>query len=274
MAQTIRRVETGGEGAVVFQTRRPAGMLPNGDQSQRDAQVEGGMEFYEVFERVVDLLQRQGRVTYRALKRQFALDDNYLEDLKAELISAQRLAVDEQGRVLVWIGEASTTAPAQSATQHVQLHTPSAPVLPDAEAPLISAAERRQLTVLFCDLVDSTGLARQLDPEDLHAVEAEFRYQRGAPPQATYLFKHALIHDAAYQSYCPGGGDALSRALRDAARVAGPPLYGGQLDNPGHALLAEGRPACHRTLGASGGDRAPCRLGQTSIWCSGNSSKV
>ena len=31
-------------------------------------------------------------------------------------------------------------------------------------------------------------------------VEAEFLYQRGVPPQATYVFKHALIQDAAYQS--------------------------------------------------------------------------
>src|SRR5262249_23248230 len=31
-------------------------------------------------------------------------------------------------------------------------------------------------------------------------VEAEFLYQRGLPPQATYTFKHALIQDVAYQS--------------------------------------------------------------------------
>ncbi len=31
-------------------------------------------------------------------------------------------------------------------------------------------------------------------------VEAELLYQRGLPPQATYVFKHALIQDAAYQS--------------------------------------------------------------------------
>ena len=31
-------------------------------------------------------------------------------------------------------------------------------------------------------------------------MEAEFLYQRGVPPQATYLFKHALIQDTAYQS--------------------------------------------------------------------------
>jgi predicted ATPase len=31
-------------------------------------------------------------------------------------------------------------------------------------------------------------------------IEAELLYQRGIPPQATYLFKHALVQDAAYQS--------------------------------------------------------------------------
>jgi len=31
-------------------------------------------------------------------------------------------------------------------------------------------------------------------------VAAEFLYQQGLPPQATYRFKHALIQDAAYQS--------------------------------------------------------------------------
>ena len=31
-------------------------------------------------------------------------------------------------------------------------------------------------------------------------VEAEIVYQRGVPPQATYVFKHALIQDAAYAS--------------------------------------------------------------------------
>ena len=49
----------------------------------------------------------EGRVTYRALKRRFDLDDEYLEDLKGELINAKRLAVDEDGEVLVWTGGAT-----------------------------------------------------------------------------------------------------------------------------------------------------------------------
>jgi predicted ATPase/class 3 adenylate cyclase len=44
--------------------------------------------------------------------------------------------------------------------------------------PLKSAAERRHLTILFCDLVDSVKLASQLDPEDWHAIVAS--YQRAA----------------------------------------------------------------------------------------------
>src|SRR2546428_10474772 len=68
--------------------------------------VGGGsaMTFEEILEQAIALLQRRGRLTYRALKRQFNLDDDYLEDLKAELIQGQRLAVDEDGEVLVWTG--------------------------------------------------------------------------------------------------------------------------------------------------------------------------
>ena len=62
------------------------------------------MQFYEVLAQVIELLQRQGRVSYRALKRQFDLDNEYLEDLKAEIIKAKRVAVDEDGDVLVWTG--------------------------------------------------------------------------------------------------------------------------------------------------------------------------
>ena len=61
------------------------------------------MKFSELVEQVHMLLQRQRRVSYRALKREFDLDDEYIEDLKAELIDARQLAADENGKVLVWI---------------------------------------------------------------------------------------------------------------------------------------------------------------------------
>src|SRR5262249_2767334 len=77
------------------------------------------------------------------------------------LIEGQRLASDERGTVLVWTGDAATPpAPPSPASPPATPETTSAP----------PEAERRQLTVLFCDLVDSTVLASQLDPEDLREV--------------------------------------------------------------------------------------------------------
>jgi TOMM system kinase/cyclase fusion protein len=131
------------------------------------------MTFEEILDQAIAMLQRRGRLTYGALKRQFQLDDAYLEDLKAELIEGQRLAADEDGRVLVWTGGVSTPSAsvaspppqpeASLAAPHTWVTSPAAERHP-------ADAERRQLTVLFCDLVDSTVLASQLDPEDLREV--------------------------------------------------------------------------------------------------------
>jgi predicted ATPase/class 3 adenylate cyclase len=131
------------------------------------------MTFYDILEQVIGLLQRHGRVTYRALKRQFQLDDDVLEDLKEELIYGQRLAVDEDGRVLVWTGGASMPPEAIASFPLHQEGPQAAPPTWAASPPAASRpadAERRQLTVLFCDLADSTVLARQLDPEELRDV--------------------------------------------------------------------------------------------------------
>ena len=63
----------------------------------------------------------RGRVSYRALKRRFDLDEDYLEDLKAEIIQAKKLAVDEDGAVLVWTGD-SAIAPAPVSDQERPPH--------------------------------------------------------------------------------------------------------------------------------------------------------
>jgi class 3 adenylate cyclase/predicted ATPase len=220
------------------------------------------MGFYEVLDQVVALLRRRGRVTYRSLKREFQLDDACLEDLKEELINAQRLAADEQGIVLVWTGapaaaEADSRPPAEAERQlynvflavkallqreqrvtyrtlrHVfgvddaclravrdellfrQLAREEddqglvwagqdAPEAPDTEKAFVDrgsqSAERRQLTVLFCDLVGSTQLSGQLDPEDLRAVVCAYQeaaaavIRRYAGHIAQYLGDGLLVY--------------------------------------------------------------------------------
>ena len=108
------------------------------------------VKFYEVVNQIVALLQREGRVSYRALKREFDLDDDFLEDLKAELIETKELAVDKGGKMLVWVG--SSPVP----SSEFQVSSSSQPLTPNPQ-PL--SAERRQLTVMFCDLVGSTALS-------------------------------------------------------------------------------------------------------------------
>jgi hypothetical protein len=46
------------------------------------------MTFEELLDQVLTMLQRRGRVSYRALQRQFTLDEAYLEDLKDAILFA------------------------------------------------------------------------------------------------------------------------------------------------------------------------------------------
>jgi len=180
------------------------------------------MGFYEVLERVQELLRHRGRVTYRALKREFDLDDAFIEDLKAELIDAQHLAVDENGNVLVWTSATGTTSapvsPPSSSEQPpaIQEDQPTHHVTSPQDEPRTPHAERRQLTVMFCDLVGSTALSAQLDPEDLREVVRTYQatcatiIHRFEGYIAQYLGDGLLI----YFSYPLAHEDDARRAVR------------------------------------------------------------
>ena len=131
------------------------------------------MTFEEILDQALAMLQRRGRVAYRTLKRQFELDEDALEDLKTELIKAQRLAVDEDGEVLVWTGgalsgPAAASVPAQDRAPLA--YTPahlSEKILTSRTA---LEGERKQVTVLFADIKGSTELIAGLDPEEARAL--------------------------------------------------------------------------------------------------------
>src|SRR4029453_3560800 len=120
----------------------------------------------EVVAQAIEWLQQDHRVSYRALTRQFALDDDSLADLKAELVDVRRVGVEHDGAVLVWAGP-SAAAPPTGASGGQLAAAVARPLPPEPRTP---DAERRQLTVMFCDLVGSTPLSGQLDPEDLREV--------------------------------------------------------------------------------------------------------
>ena len=153
------------------------------------------MTFEESLNQAMALLQRQSRVSYRALKRQFDLDEAYVEDLKLELIEVHQVAVDQDNTMLVWTGGVAAPSPAAAEAVSVQARTPDAapltytpPHLTDkilAARPAL-AGERKQVTVLFADIKDSTELIKDLDPEAAqqlldpalhHMMDAVHRYE-------------------------------------------------------------------------------------------------
>src|SRR4029453_3735032 len=108
------------------------------------------MTFDEILEQVITLLQRQGRVSYPALKIRFSLDDEYLEALKAELLYVHPVR-DDDGRGLIWTGgtargQAVVPQPAQPTPQPAVQAQHSPLIEPRPTAPPAPDAERRQLT--------------------------------------------------------------------------------------------------------------------------------
>jgi class 3 adenylate cyclase/tetratricopeptide (TPR) repeat protein len=128
------------------------------------------MTFDEILDQTIAMLQRRRRVSYRALKRQFTLDEEYLEDLKHEIITVHRLAVDQDGEMLVWASDIAFAPLSEASTSRHEraplTYTP--PHLTDKILTSRSAleGERKQVTVLFADLKGSMELLADRDPEE------------------------------------------------------------------------------------------------------------
>lgn len=118
--------------------------------------AESGRRFHAVLPVLTALLQREVRVTYQMLNDVFVLDDVLLDELRRELIF-KRQAIDERGEGLVWTNGLPAARP--------DIWDPASEAAHQAPE-----AERRHLTVMFCDLVGSTDLSGRLDPEDLREV--------------------------------------------------------------------------------------------------------
>jgi predicted ATPase/class 3 adenylate cyclase len=157
--------------------------------------------FHALLRAVMGLLQREKRVTYRELKYVFGIDDALVEEIR-EALTFKQVACDQASTGLVWTGDGHPAGPPVAETTGWPLSPEAAPVASSAPseralsnpatdavvpAPEASSAptvfrpepelarsapeaERRQLTVMFCDLADSTTLSQQLDPEDLREV--------------------------------------------------------------------------------------------------------
>jgi class 3 adenylate cyclase/predicted ATPase len=179
------------------------------------------MTFEEILDQAIAMLQRRGRVTYRLLQRQFQLDDDTLRDLRAELRYAHGAVISEDEQGMVWTGGAAVLpTPPPAVSQPFQPSVSQEAPAPQADGtpttPSTPDAERRQLTVMFCDLVDSTKLSSQLDPEDYRDVVRA--YQKVCSEVIQHYEGHVaqLLGDGllVYFGYPQAHEDDAQRAIR------------------------------------------------------------
>ena len=187
------------------------------------------MNFARVLKEVLWCLVTEGSISYRRIKLTFGLDDDGLEELRRELIGIKRLAADVDGKRLVLASEGRLARPegtalAQPLPALRQAEKPTAPAaqrdLSVAPAPAAVAAapeaERRQLTVMFCDLVGSTALSTGMDPEDLRDVIASYQSRCSAAIRRYDGFVAKYMGDGilVYFGYPRAHEDEAERSVR------------------------------------------------------------
>lgn len=98
---------------------------------------------------------------------------------------------------------------------------PEAPPAPSEHPTPESEAERRQLTVMFCDLADSTALSEQLDPEDLGQVIGD--YQKACAKEIEiyggYIARYMGDGILVYFGYPVAHEDDPERAVRSSLAI-------------------------------------------------------
>jgi class 3 adenylate cyclase/predicted ATPase len=100
--------------------------------------------------------------------------------------------------------------------------------------------------------LDEATLQRELG----RLVEAELLFQRGAPPQVTYMFKHALIQDAAYQSLLKSTRQHYHQRIAQVLEAQFPETTEGQPELLAHHYLEAGLTAQSVTYWYKAGRRA------------------
>lgn len=105
------------------------------------------------------LLWREHPLRFQYIEQQFSLDVVTFDRLRDELVLSRGVASETEDHAFIWTGPD-------------ELHASVGATAPQAvRARPAQAPERRQLTVMFCDLVDSIALSTRIDPEDYRDVQ-------------------------------------------------------------------------------------------------------
>jgi class 3 adenylate cyclase/tetratricopeptide (TPR) repeat protein len=172
---------------------------------------------------VSDWLNKLGMSEYAERFAENRIDLSVLPELTDRDLEKLGVVLGDRRKILRAIRELAEDAPVSS----------QAPVIADARR---SEAERRQLTIMFCDLVGSTALSAKLDPEDLRGIirayhrSCEALVEQNGGYVAKYMgdgvlayfgYPQAHEHDA---ERAVRAGLALVEAVPTIATGANPPL--------------------------------------------------
>lgn len=188
------------------------------------------MKYARVLKEVLWCLITEGGISYRRIKLSYGLDDDGIEELRRELVTVKGLAADVDGERLIWAPKIALSPGAQINISTQRLpplqtfapapsHTSSATVLGSTRDP--PGAERRLLTVMFCDLADSTRLASQLDPEDMGDVIRSYQELVGEAVRRFDGFIAKFMGDGVllYFGYPHARGNDAERAVYSALAI-------------------------------------------------------
>jgi len=161
---------------------------------------------------VVAWLRGLGLERYAPAFRDNDIDGEVLSALTSDdLISIGVTSVGHRRKLLAAITSLGATPPAATV------------IAAPRDAPAAADAERRQLTVMFCDLVGSTALAARLDPEDLREVLAAYHRALADVVRSFDGFVAKYMGDGVlvYFGYPRAHEDDAERAVRAGLRVIG-----------------------------------------------------
>jgi class 3 adenylate cyclase len=155
-------------------------------------------------QQIADWLQKLGMSEYLQRFAENDIDISVLRHLTDQDLKELGVSLGHRRKMLAAIGEGAATAP--------ETRPPAA----SAEFKASDTAERRQVTVMFCDLVGSTALSTQFDPEDLREIISAYHRAVAAAIAgfdgfvAKYMGDGALI----YFGYLRAHEDDAERAVR------------------------------------------------------------
>src|SRR5690349_11602995 len=179
---------------------------------------------------VGDFLRELGLQQYEAAFRDNRIDIRVLPKLTAEDLKELGVTTVGDRRLLLEAIAALREPSASAGTAGVD--AADDPPKPSAHVSLTAEAERRPLSVMFCDLIGSTALSARLDPEDLREVIRAYQACVASTIQqfngfiARYVGDGVLIYFGWPEAHETDAARAVQAALAVAAAVSGAPVAG------------------------------------------------